>query len=117
LLKTEKPYSGIEQRNSLRWPADFELSYGTGDELVTGTAVNISESGLSFRGAKLSPVGSEVVLSINVPGKKDEVLRLQAVVRRQEADGLHGAEFLKVTAAQKTSVLEVIYYLIAIRRQ
>ena len=44
-------------------------------------------------------------------------LGTNVVVRRLEADGLHGVEFANVSVEQNAHILEIIYELIAIRRQ
>jgi hypothetical protein len=116
LLNSERPFSGIEQRNFLRWPADFHVHYGAGDEVTSGVAVNMSEGGLSFRGTKLYSVGTQLIVSLDQPGK-NEVLKLSATVRRQEPDGLHGVEFVNVTPQQKSGILDMLYHLITLLRQ
>ncbi|MCU1308987.1 MAG: hypothetical protein JWO20_112 [Candidatus Angelobacter sp.] len=116
LLKTERPFTGVEQRNYLRWPADFHVAYGTGDDVNSGIAVNMSEGGLSFRGPKLFPVGTQLAISLVIPNKS-ESLRLTATVRRQESDGLHGVEFVGVTPEQKNGILDMLYHLITLLRQ
>jgi hypothetical protein len=115
-LNSERPFSGIEQRNFLRWPADFQLDYGTGDEVTSGMAVNMSEGGLSFRGPKMYPVGTQLTVSLELPGK-NEILKLSATVRRQESDGLQGVEFVDVTPQQKSGILDMLYHLITLLRQ
>jgi len=116
VLKSERPFSGIEQRNFLRWPADFHVDYGAGDEVTSGVAVNMSEGGLSFRGPKLYSAGTQLTVSLDLPGK-NEVLKLAATVRRQESDGLHGVEFVNVTPQQKSGILDMLYHLITLLRQ
>ena len=116
VLKTERPFTGVEQRNYLRWPADFRVTYSAGDDATSGTAVNMSEGGLSFRGPKLYPVGTQLTLSLDIPNK-NESLRLAAVVRRQDSDGLHGAEFIGVTSELKTGILDMLYHLITLLRK
>jgi hypothetical protein len=115
LLKTERPFTGVEQRNFLRWPADFRVAYGTGDNVNSGIAVNMSEGGLSFRGPKLYPVGTQLAISMDIPNKNES--RLVATVRRQESDGLHGVEFIGVTTEQKNGILDMLYHLITLLRQ
>jgi PilZ domain len=115
-LKSEKPFSGVEQRNFLRWPADFHVTYGAGDNVNSGIAVNMSEGGLSFRGPKLYPVGTQLAISLDIPNK-NESLRLTAIIRRQESDGLHGVEFIGVTTEQKNGILDMLYHLITLLRQ
>jgi hypothetical protein len=116
LSNPEQSFGGIEQRNFLRWPADFQVGYDSGSELTTGVAVNMSEGGLSFRGPKLYPVGTQLTVSLDLPGK-NEILKLSATVRRLESDGLHGVEFMNVTPQQKSGILDMLYHLITLLRQ
>jgi hypothetical protein len=115
-LKTERPFTGVEQRNFLRWPADFRVAYGFGNDVNSGTAVNMSEGGLSFHGPKAYPIGTQLAISLDIPNKNESV-QLDAIVRRQESDGLHGVEFISVTTDQKNGILDMLYHLITLLRQ
>jgi len=69
----------INRRAFPRWPAQFEVCFGTGTEMITASAIEIGEGGLSFHSENAIALESE----INVEYRLDagDWVKVRAVVR------------------------------------
>jgi PilZ domain-containing protein len=117
LMTVEAKASAGCRRKSMRWPVDFPLWHWIeGASLVAGCAVDLSEEGLAFRGARDYAVGSTIRISLDFAEPSNPLRQVSAIVRHS-SKGVTGVEFVNLPEAEKQRVLEIIYAAIAARRR
>ena len=105
------------RRKSMRWPVDFPLWHWVeGASLVAGCAVDLSEEGLAFRGARDYAVGKTICISLDFAEPSNPMRQVSAIVRHS-SKGVTGVEFVSLPEAEKQRILEIIYLAIAARRR
>jgi hypothetical protein len=105
------------RRKSMRWPVDFPLWHWIeGASLVVGCAVDLSEEGLAFRGARHYATGTRLRISLDFAEPSNSARQMSAVVRHS-SKGVTGVEFVDLPEGEKQRILEIIYAAIAVRRR
>lgn len=109
--KTSRPHTPERRkkarRSSQRWPAQFEVRYGIGKELLSGQGVEIGEAGLAYTADKLYPPGTELNLRYRLH-PEDDWVRIKGVVRHIEAHILVGAELLDLRTADRLQIVDFV---------
>ena len=108
--------AGPDRRACPRWHTSLQVRYGKGDTQTEGLGLDISETGIGFRGPQVWPVGSTLELRFKPDSPVAEWFRARAVVRNVSADRM-GAEFVEMGSADRMRILEMIYRDIALRRR
>ena len=95
-----------ERRSSPRWRVAMNVIYGTGDDMIATTSIDVSEYAISVFARKPSPIGStiEVHLATN---QNEHWIKVKGKVLRAEA-GVMVVEFLNF---QKKDIEELGDYL------
>ncbi|HUK86384.1 MAG TPA: PilZ domain-containing protein [Terriglobales bacterium] len=107
---------GPDRRGCPRWRTALQVRYGDGDAQADGLGVDISETGIGFKGAQVWPVGATLELRFKPDSPVADWFRARAVVRNVNHDRM-GAEFLGMGSADRMRILEMIYRDIAMRRR
>jgi hypothetical protein len=104
--------SGIwtERRNTSRrafprWPAEFEIAFGVGKEMIKGQAVEVGEGGLSFYSDHAIALDTEIKIEYRLD--TGDWVKLRAVVRHVK-DGKIGVEFLNLRLGDRLKILDFI---------
>ena len=107
-----------ERRAAPRWPVDFPVVYGAGEDTYHGRAADMSEGGLCFQGDDSYPAGTVIKLSLQVHTLegREEPIDLQAKICHRRGQSI-GAQFLNLTPEQHTAIMETLYQIIAINRR
>ena len=107
---------GPDRRACPRWRTDLDVRYGESDTLADGKGVDISETGIGFRGSRIWPVGTTLELRFKPDSPVADWFRARVVVRNVVSDRM-GAEFVGMGSADRMRILEMIYRDIALRRR
>jgi hypothetical protein len=88
-----------------RWPAEFEIAFGAGKEMISAHAVEIGEGGLSFYSDHAIAMDSELKIEYRLD--TGDWVKLRAVVRHVK-DGKIGVEFLNLRLSDRLKILDFI---------
>jgi hypothetical protein len=88
-----------------RWPAQFEICFSAGGDMIKADAVEIGEGGLSFYSDYPLDLDSE--LNIEYRLETGDWVKLKAVVRYMK-DGKIGVEFLNLRLSDRLKILDFI---------
>jgi len=94
-------------RREKRSPANIEIHYGTGPELVRGVSSDISPGGIGVSGEKTYPSGTEVDVEFRVSETAQDVLRVKAMVRWSTWNRL-GLQFVDVRPSDHQKIVDLI---------
>jgi hypothetical protein len=104
--------TGIDRRITPRANAQFEVRYGTGDQIELAQACDISATGIGLIGPKQYPVGTEIVLRCRPPASdKGDLITMKAMVRHATSHRM-GLEFVNIAASDHLRVRDMINRLI-----
>lgn len=116
VIQNSNDVAGPDRRACPRWHTHLDVRYSSGESQAEGRGVDISETGIGFRGTPVWPVGTTLELRFKPDSPVAEWFRTRAVVRNV-ADDRMGAEFVGLGSADRIRILEMIYRDIAIRRR
>ena len=115
-IVTHNGIAGPDRRACPRWHTSLDVRYGENGKLAEGLGVDISETGIGFRGPEVFPVGTTLEVRFKPESPVAEWFRARAVVRNVDDDRM-GAEFVEMGSAERMRILEMIYRDIALRRR
>jgi hypothetical protein len=104
--------SNNNRRAFPRWPAQFQMRFGTGKEMKEAEPIEIGEGGLSFYSDE--PLAKDLEINIEYRfttaephAKGDGWVRLKGVVRHVQ-DGKIGVEFLNLRLSDRLKIVDFI---------
>jgi len=106
-MSTAESARNSEQRREPRSPANIEIHYGTGPELIRGVSSDISPGGIGVSGEKTYPSGTEVDVELRVSETAQDVLKVKAVVRWSTWNRL-GLQFVDVQPSDHQKIVDLI---------
>ena len=95
----------INRRAFPRWPAQFEVRFGTGTEMIMASTIEIGEGGLSFHSENAIAPESEINVEYRL--NAGDWVKVRAVVRHVD-NGKIGVEFLTLRRNDRLKILDFI---------
>ena len=95
-------------RGPARLVAEFQVRYGSKDEMFMGRGTDVSEKGLGFTGAKTFPPGSSLSIELHLDSAGAQWFKVQGIVRDVAQERM-GVEFVDMAEPEKMRLLKAIY--------